>query len=144
MNVKADCARITTERGADDIAEVLSVLSVETRLRILALLSQQDLCVGALARRLGLTQGAVSQHLKILRDAGLLRAQRIGHHVHYRVHSVGLLAVSRRVAEWLDAIGQEAASRPAVASRIEACGAEERETPCVRRTRKTAARKTSV
>jgi len=67
------------------IAQQLKILSVETRLRMLLSLRDRNLCVGALACRLGLTQGAVSQHLKILRDAGLVTAKREGYYVHYRV-----------------------------------------------------------
>ena len=70
----------------DDIAEVsrlLKALAVEMRLRILRLVAGSPLCVGALAGQLGITQGAVSQHLRILRDAGLVRATRRGTFIHY-------------------------------------------------------------
>jgi ArsR family transcriptional regulator, arsenate/arsenite/antimonite-responsive transcriptional repressor len=70
----------------DDIGEVsrlLRALAVEMRLRILQLVAQRALCVGALAVQLGITQGAVSQHLRILRDAGLVRAARRGMFIHY-------------------------------------------------------------
>jgi ArsR family transcriptional regulator len=70
----------------DDIGEVsrlLKALAVEMRLRILQLVAQRALCVGALAVQLGITQGAVSQHLRILRDAGLVRATRRGMFIHY-------------------------------------------------------------
>ena len=69
-----------------DIAEVsrlLRALAVEMRLRILQLVAGSPLCVGALAGQLGITQGAVSQHLRILRDAGLVRATRRGTFIHY-------------------------------------------------------------
>ena len=80
------------------VAQALKLLSVEARLRILALLRERDLCVGALTCRLGLTQGAVSQHLKLLREAGLVTAKRAGTYVHYRVNQ-------DRLDEWLRQIG---------------------------------------
>jgi len=66
-----------------DISRLLRALAVEMRLRILRLVAGRPLCVGALAVRLGITQGAVSQHLRILRDAGLVRASRRGMFIHY-------------------------------------------------------------
>jgi ArsR family transcriptional regulator len=64
---------------------VLKALSDETRFRLLNLLLAQDLCGKALARRLGVSEAAVSQHLKILRDAGLVEGEKRGYWVHYSV-----------------------------------------------------------
>jgi DNA-binding transcriptional ArsR family regulator len=66
------------------------VLSAEPRVRIVQLLKRQVLCVGALAGRLGITQGAVSQHLRILRDAGLVASEKRGYYVHYRIRQDAL------------------------------------------------------
>jgi DNA-binding transcriptional ArsR family regulator len=43
------------------------------------------LCVGSLASQLDVTQGAVSQHLRVMREAGLVIDEKRGHHVHYRL-----------------------------------------------------------
>ena len=51
------------------LSRLLEVLSVETRVRIVQLLKGRALCVNALASRLDVTPGAVSQHLRIMRDA---------------------------------------------------------------------------
>jgi ArsR family transcriptional regulator len=69
----------------DQMAEVFKALGDPTRLRIVQLLSskRQVFCVGALAHKLGITQPAVSQHLKVLKNAGILIAHRKGFHVHY-------------------------------------------------------------
>jgi DNA-binding transcriptional ArsR family regulator len=66
-------------------ARVFRALAVEKRLEIVALLAGRTLCVGALSRRLGISAGAVSQHLRILRDAGLVEPDRRGYFVHYRL-----------------------------------------------------------
>lgn len=71
---------------ASDLAHICKVLSVDTRVRILQLLKDRALCVGALSARMDITQGAVSQHLRILRDAGLVVAEKRGYFVHYRVN----------------------------------------------------------
>ena len=58
---------------------------MESRVRIVQLLSERTLCVGALSNLVGISAGAVSQHLRVLRDAGLVEADRRGYFVHYRV-----------------------------------------------------------
>ena len=60
-------------------------LADENRLRIIKILAKSDLCVGALAGRLGISKPAVSQHLKILRQAGLVRGEKRGYWTHYCV-----------------------------------------------------------
>jgi len=69
----------------ESLAYIFSVLSSATRIEILQLLKHRPMCVGALAMRLGITQGAVSQHLRILRDAHLVAADKRGYYVHYRL-----------------------------------------------------------
>ena len=71
---------------AEAVARVGSVLSVPTRVRIIELLKGRALCVGALANRLDVTQGAVSQHLRVLRDNDLVVAEKHGYFVHYRLN----------------------------------------------------------
>ncbi len=65
------------------IAEISKVLGVDTRIKIIRLLSEKCLCVGALSKRLGITPGAVSQHLRILRSVGLVISEKRGYFVHY-------------------------------------------------------------
>ncbi len=82
---------------ARHLARILKALSVATRVRIIQLLKGRVLCVGALAARLDVTQGAVSQHLRILRDAGLVVDEKRGYFVHYRLNG-------RTLAKWRAAI----------------------------------------
>ncbi|RJX32961.1 MAG: transcriptional regulator [Desulfarculus sp.] len=80
-----------------ELARICKCLSADTRLRLLRLLKEQTLCVGALARRLRITPGAVSQHLRVLREAGLVVPEKRGYFVHYRVDQQGL-------DQWLSAL----------------------------------------
>jgi len=73
------------DKEADKLARWLKVLSVGTRVRIVQLLKGRALCVNALAHRLGVTQSAVSQHLRVLREAGLVIDEKRGYYVHYRL-----------------------------------------------------------
>lgn len=70
-----------------DLARVFRALSVEKRVEIVQLLAQRTLCVNALSHRLGISAGAVSQHLRILKDAGLVEPDRRGYFVHYSLTS---------------------------------------------------------
>jgi DNA-binding transcriptional ArsR family regulator len=69
----------------EELARVFKVLSVESRVRIVQLLKSRVLCVNALAKLLDISPAAVSQHLRILRDAGIVRAEKRGYFVHYRL-----------------------------------------------------------
>ena len=70
-------------------AALFSVLADPTRLKLLRMLLRQSeldtLCVNALTYHLGVTQPAVSQHLKLLKNAGLVKCEKRGYRVHYFV-----------------------------------------------------------
>ena len=70
----------------EKLARMFKVLSVETRVRMIQLLRSRPLCVNALARQLGITPAAVSQHLRVLRDAGIVSGVKKGFFVHYRLN----------------------------------------------------------
>jgi DNA-binding transcriptional ArsR family regulator len=80
-----------------DTTSFFAVLADPTRVRLLEVLATQTgdhaLCVGALAARLAVSQPAVSQHLRVLRSLGLVRAERRGLRVHY-------LLDRQRFGEW--------------------------------------------
>jgi DNA-binding transcriptional ArsR family regulator len=84
------------------LARALKALSVESRVRIVQLLKGRALCVNALAARLNVTQGAVSQHLRIMRDAGLVIDEKRGYFVHYRLNEKTLVAWRKEIDKLLD------------------------------------------
>lgn len=65
--------------------EILKALSDETRYSIIKLLLGYNYCVRALAKRLGISESAVSQHLKILRKAEIVKGVKRGYFTHYYV-----------------------------------------------------------
>ncbi|MDM7926594.1 MAG: metalloregulator ArsR/SmtB family transcription factor [bacterium] len=70
---------------------LLKALSVETRVKIIELLkSKGPLGVNHLAQRIGVTPAAISQHLKILKMAGLVRNERKGTAVPYSLDEPAL------------------------------------------------------
>lgn len=65
------------------MADVFKVLGDSTRLRILRVLMNQEVCVRDIADELGMGQSAVSHQLRILRDARLVQFRRDGKTVYY-------------------------------------------------------------
>ena len=84
-----------------DLARIFKALSDPTRLRLVQLLAEQGkggaLCVGALAVALGVSPSAISQHLAVLRSAGLVIDERRGYFVHYRLDRGRLAAGADRM-----------------------------------------------
>ena len=64
---------------------ILKALAEKNRFRIIDLLLKHDFCVGALAHHLEISKAAVSQHLQILRKAGLVKGEKRGYWTHYSV-----------------------------------------------------------
>jgi ArsR family transcriptional regulator, arsenate/arsenite/antimonite-responsive transcriptional repressor len=86
----------------DEFALALKSLADETRLQIITLLLCHDLCVGALAHRLGVSKAAVSQHLQILRRAGLVKGEKRGYFTHYIVERHVLKRVADELIQMAD------------------------------------------
>ena len=63
--------------------DLFSALSDETRLRIMVLLSEKELCVCQIELALGLPQTKISRHLTVLRYAGLVKDRRDGLWIYY-------------------------------------------------------------
>ena len=70
-----------------ELVRFFKALGDETRLQLVSLLIRQEpgsaLCVGRLAQELGVTASSVSQHLRVLKDLGLVRGERRGYRIHY-------------------------------------------------------------
>lgn len=81
------------------LIKALKALADERRLKILQLLTANDLCVGALANHLGISKPAVSQHLQILRKAGLIKGEKRGYWTHYIVEREVLNQVVSEISD---------------------------------------------
>lgn len=64
---------------------VFEALSSTVRRKILAYLTHADLTAGEIAARFDISKSAVSQHLGILENAGLVESEKKGQFVHYRL-----------------------------------------------------------
>jgi len=79
--------------------DVLKALADNTRYKIIKLLLRREFCVRALSRRLGISEPAVSQHLKVLRSAHLVNGQKKGYYTHYSVDRGKLKELSNQLTE---------------------------------------------
>jgi len=68
---------------AKKLARIFKLFSVEARIRIIQALKRRAMCVTELTSQLGISQEATSQHLRVLRDAGIVWFQKRGFHVYY-------------------------------------------------------------
>jgi len=68
-----------------EVIEILKALSVSSRIQIIKLIRDKKLCVNAIARNLSITQSAVSQHLKVLKDRNVVYSERYGSIIHYQL-----------------------------------------------------------
>lgn len=89
-------------------ARTFRLLGVESRQRILDILRAGPKPVSEIARQLGITQPATSQHLAALREAGFVRDERRGQQVFYRLEP----AASNRYHLANRAFGWHRAARP--------------------------------
>lgn len=74
-------------------SEIIAALDSPLRLQILLLLHQRDHVVHELVSTLGKSQPLVSQHLRVLKNAGLVNATRVGREVVYRLAVPGVITV---------------------------------------------------
>lgn len=72
-----------TNYEIEEITKIFKALSDPTRFKIFLLLNSRIFCVNGIVNFLQISQPAVSQHLKILREAGLVKIEKKGYWVHY-------------------------------------------------------------
>ena len=73
-------------------ADVLKTLANARRLEMAHLLADEPMTVGRLAERMGLAQPNVSQHLALMRAAGVVEAERDGREIRYRLADPDIIA----------------------------------------------------
>jgi DNA-binding transcriptional ArsR family regulator len=71
--------------GYEDFSELLKALAHPARLKIVDGLVKDECNVGDIQKNLGLPQSTISQHLKILKSAGIIRGRREGTRTCYQV-----------------------------------------------------------
>lgn len=94
-----------------ELLDVFKALSDETRLRIIKLLEDGELCVCDIVAALNMVQPKASFHLRILKEAGLIDSRKEGRWIYYRIDDTDIfcrfltLSILDRVSE--DSIGKD-------------------------------------
>ena len=81
----------------ESLFHTLKALGDGTRFRIVERLLAHPACVTSLARCLGVSESAVSQHLRVLREAGLVRGEKRGYWTHYSVDRDAMRPLAREL-----------------------------------------------
>jgi ArsR family transcriptional regulator, lead/cadmium/zinc/bismuth-responsive transcriptional repressor len=100
--------QLLDEFDHEGLAELFDVLAEPTRLRIVHILLRQEMCTSDLAAALELSDPAVSQHLRILRNLRIATTRRAGRIVYY---SVASRAVDRLLTHGQRALGADLVDR---------------------------------
>ena len=78
-------------------AELFKILSVDKRIEIIEHLKKGSMCVNSLANSLKISASAVSQHLRVLKSAGLVEDERKGYWIHYSLNRTALEGARQRL-----------------------------------------------
>ncbi len=86
-----------------DTMNFLKAVADPTRMEIIKFLnnSKNPVCVNALSKRIKVTQSAISQHLRILKQLGLVKSKRCGYFIHYEINKSELEKYKRGFLELL-------------------------------------------
>ncbi len=106
----------------DNVVEILKALSDPSRYLIVNLLLHRDFCVGALAKRVGISEAAVSQHLQLLRKAGIVKGEKRGYFTHYQVDRDLLKAIANEFMGLAAQIAESGCGCQGQNRQIECCG----------------------
>jgi len=89
-------------REINSLGKVLKVLGEPNRLRILTNLGLECRPVTDIVKATGLSQTNVSFHLRVLREAGLVKAERSGSHVYYCLPDIQLREIIDQFRDWVN------------------------------------------
>lgn len=91
--------RLPSESEAADVAAIFTHLSDSTRVKLLSMLAASDLCVCEMADLLGMSQPAVSHHLRILKQCDVIRFRKWGQRTMYYLSDNEIGETIRRLLE---------------------------------------------
>ncbi len=83
----------------DEIVQILKALADETRLKILIILSRRKICAKGIAKHLNISEAAVSQHIKVLKEAGIIIGEKVGYYVHYNMQEQKIVEIMKFIEQ---------------------------------------------
>ena len=104
-----------------DLPKFFQALGDATRLRLLNLMGEREVCVCYLVEILGSPQPKISRHLAYLRNAGIVSARREGKWMHYRIVMPPHAGASQVLRQTLDSLQEDRAMQADRARLTKAC-----------------------
>jgi ArsR family transcriptional regulator, arsenate/arsenite/antimonite-responsive transcriptional repressor len=104
-----------------DLPKFFQALGDATRLRLLNLMGEQEVCVCYFVEILGSPQPKISRHLAYLRNAGIVSARREGKWMHYRIVMPPHVGASQVLRQTLDSLKEDKAMQADLARLRKAC-----------------------
>jgi ArsR family transcriptional regulator len=98
--------KVTGGRQDREMRELIESVSNVTRIKIIRALAETPLAAGDLARVVGRTAPATSQHIRVLRDAGAIESTRSGNVVRYRLTKTTTAQILEVIARAFDALAR--------------------------------------
>lgn len=92
-------AQLLDGMTASGLANLFKALADPTRVRIIGVLAHAEVCVGDLTLALGMSQPAVSHHLKLLRHWKIVSTRRDGKHIYYTLQDEHVDALFQQALE---------------------------------------------
>jgi DNA-binding transcriptional ArsR family regulator len=90
---RSNKTRVLDEHVAAHVAELFGVFSDTSRVRLISALAEGEMNVGALAEAVGISESAVSHHLRGLRQMRLVLTRKEGREVYYQIEDEHILAL---------------------------------------------------
>jgi len=88
----------------DNDIRILHIVTDPSRYKILMLLLSNHYCIKALAKKLDISESAVSQHIKCLKNKDLVQGIRVGYQVHYITNKKYIISILKTMAQELEAL----------------------------------------
>lgn len=86
----------------EQLSRLFTLIGQPARIQILLVIGAQEACVCHLEAVLGLRQASISQHLMVLRKAGLVTSRRVGRNIFYGLTNPEVVAVLHKAAQLAD------------------------------------------
>ncbi|MDO4170007.1 MAG: metalloregulator ArsR/SmtB family transcription factor [Lachnospiraceae bacterium] len=87
-----------------EVVEIIHIITDARRFHLIQLLLEHHYCVKALAKKLGISEPAVSQHLRILKQYQLVEGVKIGYQTHYQINREKIYSLlnelSKQIAQY--------------------------------------------
>ena len=87
-----------------DLSELFKIFGDSTRIKIINILLEEELCVGNIAERINATQSAVSHQLRILKSSKLVKYHKVGNTVYYSLDDHHIKEIFEKGCEHINEI----------------------------------------